>query len=195
MGTPATDLLLDDILSLQLTIGWAGEGRCTPPRLGWWDTDLVDDAGGGDFLARLLPQTHVWAALEATRDAARRIDARARAKMAEPDRMRTLFFLGYELNEQLDDRLAALKRGAGDAPNPAPPAAVLPFLFPPTAAFDRSALTKVLHCPDAAFAVVPGGRHMKSPLPDAPDKAIRRLAGALLPFTEQYPLPFYLLGA
>jgi hypothetical protein len=30
------------ILALQFTIAWAGEGRCVPPRLGWWQTDLVD---------------------------------------------------------------------------------------------------------------------------------------------------------
>ena len=46
---------LDAILGVQLTIAWAGEGRCSPRRLGWWETDLIDEAGGGDFFARLLP--------------------------------------------------------------------------------------------------------------------------------------------
>lgn len=55
----------DQILALQFTIAWAGEGRSQPKRLGWWDTDLVDEAGGGDFFARLAPRTHAWAALEA----------------------------------------------------------------------------------------------------------------------------------
>ena len=26
------------------SVAWAGEGRCSPRRLGWWDTDLVDEA-------------------------------------------------------------------------------------------------------------------------------------------------------
>lgn len=45
----------DFILALQFTVAWAGEGRSQPKRLGWWDTDLIDEAGGGDFLARLTP--------------------------------------------------------------------------------------------------------------------------------------------
>src|SRR3990167_3395844 len=101
---------LDTILALQFTIAWAGEGRCQPKRLGWWDTDLIDDAGGGDLLRRLAPRTHAWASLEAAREAARRVDEKARKKMADPDAMRTLFFLGFDLDEQLNDRLAALKR-------------------------------------------------------------------------------------
>ncbi len=33
---------LDEVLALQVTIAWAGEGLWSPPRLGWWRTDLVD---------------------------------------------------------------------------------------------------------------------------------------------------------
>ena len=112
MMAALTDNDLDAILAIQFTIAWAGEGRCQPRRLGWWETDLIDDAGGGDLFARLLPQTHAWASLEAVREAARRTDAKARARMADPDKMRTLFFLGFEVDEQLGDRSAALKRGS-----------------------------------------------------------------------------------
>ena len=93
----------------------------------WWETDLIDEAGGGDFLARLLPQTHKWAALEAVREAARRTDAKACAKMADPDKMRTLFFLGFEVDEQLGDRFAAGKRSGLF------PADALPLPLPLTA--------------------------------------------------------------
>lgn len=93
--TPISDETLDAILALQLTVAWAGEGRCTPRRLGWWDTDLIDEAGGGDLLARLLPKTHAWASLEAVREAARRTDAKARGRMADPDKMRSLHFLRF----------------------------------------------------------------------------------------------------
>lgn len=34
---------LDRILALQFTVAWAGEGRCQPKRLGWWETDLIDE--------------------------------------------------------------------------------------------------------------------------------------------------------
>ena len=122
------DATLDAILAMQVTVAWAGEGRCSPRRLGWWDTDLIDEAGGGDFFARLLPQTHAWASLEAVREAARRVDAKARGKMADPDKMRTLFFLGFEIDEQLGDRPAAHNRWGR------PPADALPVTVQLTAA-------------------------------------------------------------
>ena len=188
MPAPLTDAALDVILALQFTVAWAGEGRCSPRRLGWWDTDLIDDAGGGDLLIRLLPQTHAWASLEAVREAARQADARARGKMADPDNVRSLFFLGFEFDEQLNDRLASLKR-AGQAPE-----AALKLPLPLTADFAADKLVAALHGGDAsAFTVVPGARQLKSPKPDAPDVMVARLAAALAPLTEQYPLPFYKL--
>jgi 3',5'-cyclic AMP phosphodiesterase CpdA len=185
MTAPVADKALDQILATQLTVAWAGEGRCSPRRLAWWDTDLIDDAGGGDFLARLLPQTHAWASLEAVREAARRTDARARGKMADPDKMRTLFFLGFEIDEQIGDRLALLKREGRK------PAEALPLPLPLTADFSKEKLVAALHGGDAVFTVVPGGRQMKGKIPDAPDAVVGRLAAALVPLADQYPLPFY----
>jgi len=187
MGMPLADTTLDAILATQLTIAWAGEGRCSPRRLGWWDTDLIDEAGGGDFLARLLPHTHAWASLEAVREAARRVDAKARAKMADPDKMRTLFFLGFEVDEQLGDRLAAHKRSGRV------PADALPLTVPLTAEFAKDKLASSLHGGDVAFATVPHGRQLKGKVPDAPDALVNRLAAALVPFADQYPLPFFKL--
>jgi hypothetical protein len=114
---------LDEVLAVQFLVSWAGEKRSKPPRFGWWDTDLIDEAGGGDLLARLAPRTHAWAALEAVREAARRVDTKARERHGEPDRLRTIFFLGFELDEKLGDRLAAHKRAA------LLPADVLPLPF------------------------------------------------------------------
>ncbi len=185
MVTLSTDQTLDAILAIQFTVAWAGEGRCSPKRLGWWDTDLIDEAGGGDFLARLLPQTHAWASLEAVREAARRVDARARAKMADPDKMRTLFFLGFELDERLGDRLAFLKRAGR------PPAEALTLPLPLTAKLPKDELVGFLQSGDAAFTIVPGGRQLKGAVPEQPDAMVRRLAAALVPLAEAYPLPFY----
>jgi hypothetical protein len=185
MSPPVNDATLDAILAVQLMIGWAGEGRCSPRRLGWWETDLIDEAGGGDFFKRLLPQTHLWASLEAVREAGRRVDAKARSKMADPDKMRSLFFLGFELDEQLGDRLGALKRG-GSRPSEA-----LPLALPLTADFSKEKLVGELQSVDASFTVVPGGRQLKGARPDAPDVMVRRLAAALAPLVDQYPLPFY----
>src|SRR6187455_1033423 len=52
---------LDEILSLQLAVAWAGEAAGEPARLGWWKSDLVDGEGGGDLFARLVPRTAKWA--------------------------------------------------------------------------------------------------------------------------------------
>ncbi len=186
MSTPIPDETLDAILAMQLTIAWAGEGRCSPKRLGWWDTDLIDDAGGGDFFARLLPQTHAWASLEAVREAARRTDAKARGKMADPDKMRSLYFLGFEVDEQLGDRLAAHKRSGKK------PAEVLPLPLPLTAEFSKDKLVATLQG-DVPFATVPNGRQLKGQRPEAPDALVKRLAAALVPLAEQYPLPFFKL--
>lgn len=186
MSTPIPDETLDAILAMQLTIAWAGEGRCSPKRLGWWDTDLIDDAGGGDFFARLLPQTHAWASLEAVREAARRTDAKARGKMADPDKMRSLYFLGFEVDEQLGDRLVAHKRSGKK------PAEALPLPLPLTAEFSKDKLVATLQG-DGPFTTVPNGRQLKGQRPEAPDALVKRLAAALVPLAEQYPLPFFKL--
>lgn len=176
---------LDIVLAYQFAVAWAGEGRSEPRRLGWWDTDLIDDAGGGDFLARLAQRTHAWASFEGTREAARRVDEKARRKMADPDAMRTLFFLGFDLDERVADRLSALKR-EGKAP-----ADVLPFPFA-TSAFSKDSIAAALTKSGAEqHTVVPGGRQLRGTAPGEPEVLIRRLAAGLVPFGEQYPLPFF----
>ena len=103
---------LDTILALQLTIGWAGEKAAEPQRLGWWDTDLTDEMAGGDLFSRLLPKTAAWAGLELARQAALRADHSARAKLANPDTVWTLFHFGFELDEEIQDRLEHHRRHA-----------------------------------------------------------------------------------
>ncbi|RYG67391.1 BREX-6 system BrxE protein [bacterium] len=183
-NAPPADAL-DKILAYQFTVAWAGEGRSEPRRLGYWDTDLVDKEGGGDLLSRLLPRTHPWASLEAVREAARRVDAKARMKLAAPDQVRTLFFLGFQIDEALDDRIAALKR------QEAAPADALAFPMRLDAAFSREALADKLRGGSESPKVVPGGRELKGAAPADAVKLIERLAAALVPFSEQYPMPFF----
>jgi hypothetical protein len=76
---------------------------------------MVSEFGGHALFARLTPRTAQWAALEVAREAARRTDAAARAKDANPDRLRSLFSLGFAVDEQLADRLALHKR-SGEPP-------------------------------------------------------------------------------
>jgi len=185
-----TDSVLDKILAIQLTVAWAGEGQCEPKRLGWWQTDLIDDLGGGDFLQRLLPKTHAWASLEAVREAARRADAKARGKMANPDAVRSIYFLGFELDEQLSDRLAALKRAGASSGKKPSEALELPLEL--SADFDRARLAEILTSQGPEkFRKEPTGRKLAGPPPEEPNELVRRLAAALVPLIDDYPLPYY----
>lgn len=179
---------LDSVLATQVFVAWAGEGKSKPRRFGWWDTDLVDENGGGDLMARLAPRTHEWAALEAVREAARRVDAKAKGKHGDSDSIRTIFFLGFELDEKLNDRLAFHKRAGR------PPADVLPLprSFKMGSDFPSGLVIAALapDKPPAFEKVPPTGRELKVPLPSALGDLVRTLAAALVPPADEYPMPF-----
>ena len=182
----ATDSDLDVILALQLTVAWAGEALCRPPRLGWWRTDLVDEAGGGDLFARLTPRLHRWSALEAARETARRVDEQSRREVADPEKVRTLFHLGFRMDERLETRLSILKGSA------APPEQVLPLppdLKPGLSRESLAVVVTALH-PGVKYAAVLGGREIFGPAIQEPVTFARQLAAALVPFAERYPMPF-----
>jgi hypothetical protein len=186
MGLHVPPDILDNILALQIAVAWAGEGACEPPRLGWWQTDLIDQEGGGDLLVRLLPKTHRWASLEAVRQCAIQVDRRKRLEMAHPDDVRTLFFWGFSLDERLADRLQDLKQH-GDAPEN-----VLAFPFALAADFSESDFeTAIAPTPQKNFTVAPQGRQMKGTMPESYDQCACELAAALFPLASDYPMPFY----
>ncbi len=178
---------IDAILAVQLIVAWAGESREHTKRLGWWQTDLVDATGGGDFMARLLPRTHAWASLEAVREAARRVDEQGRRGMAEPDQVRSLYFLGFDIDERLSERLAEHKR-SGVAPAQALP---LPQALDAPFSAERFSESLLAQGKAPGFDVVPGGRQLEGAMPGDLDVAVRNLAAALVPPPERYPLPFY----
>lgn len=186
MRAERLNAVADRILEVQLSIAWAGEALAEPPRLGWWRTDLVDEAGGGDFLKRLVPRTYAWAGLELAREAARRVDEQTRMKMADRDAIRTMFHLGFDWDERIGERLGEHK-ASGIAPQEA-----LPALFAGDR-FDERKLADWIRSleGEGAHTVAPGGRQLKGKPPDDPDRLVRNLAAALLPFPEAYPLPFY----
>lgn len=187
MATSISTSTLDTILAVQLTVAWAGESREQTKRLGWWQTDLVDAKGGGDFMVRLLPRTHAWASLEAVREAARRVDEQGRRGMADRDQLRSLYFLGFDVDERLSERLAEHKR-SGVAP-----AQALPLPQALDASFSAERFTESLRAQGKApgFDVVPSGRQLEGPMPEGLEAAVRNLAAALVPPPERYPLPFY----
>ena len=182
----AADHDLDQILTLQLTVAWAGEALCQPFRLGWWRTDLVDEAGGGDLFARLTPRLQRWSALEAALETARRVDEQRRREVADPGKVHTLFHLGFHLDERLGTRLSGLKASE------APPGQALPFPLDLKAAFSPDSLAAVLRglFPGVKYAAVLGGREVKGAVLSEPVTLARQLAAALVPFAERYPMPF-----
>lgn len=180
---------LDEILSLQLLVAWAGEGATDPPRLGWWRTSMVEEFGGEDLFQRLMPHTYRWAVLEAVREAAKRVDARNREATADADQLVSLFRLGFTLDEQLDDRLRALKR-TGE-----PPQAALPGLEQVGSDWDKDGFARWLSAFEGGdHTNTPSGRRLKAALPASPVEAARALCAALLPLSEAYPAPYFRLG-
>lgn len=178
--------ILDLILSFQMIVAWAGEGLSEPPRLGWWRTDMVDKQGGGYLLEELVPRTHQWASLEAAWRAAIQADRQKRQDMAKPDAVRTLFFWGFSVDEQLADRLREHKQSQ------ACPAQVLPLRMDIEKAFNPEAFEIALRIDSMPqYKVVPSGRQITEPMLGGHGGCAEKLMAALLPLTDHYPMPFY----
>lgn len=175
---------LDDILALQLSVAWAGEAAGQPPRLGWWQTDLIDPEGGGDLFTRLIPRTAAWAGFELAREAARRVEVAALERVAKRDELWTLFHLGFFVDEQLHDRLAYHRRHQHT------PARAFGARLAVSRAWDAGAFAAHLEQGGKPqIEVTPSGRRVKA-RPDSAVAAAPLLAAALFPFEAHYPLPF-----
>ena len=174
---------LDEILALQLTVAWAGEAAGDPKRLGWWRTDLVDREGGGDLFARLTPRTGVWASLALVRAAARRVDSTARESVAHGDALWTPFHFGFDIDEQLDDRMAYHRSHERS------PAEVLGSRYLVERPWSKAGLEVLLKALGApAVTETPAGRQITTSVV-APAHAASLLFAALLPLGATYPLP------
>lgn len=177
---------LDAILTCQLAVAWAGESGDDEPRLRWWETDMVSKYGGLALFEQLTPRSAHWAALEAAREAARRVDDKARSKDADPDRLLSLFRLGAALDELLHDRLLEHKRQGR------PVQEALPGLAALMTAWDRDAFARWAKQGDKPNVVNdPSGRRLTGAPPADRLEVVRRLAHALLPLADAYPFPHY----
>lgn len=179
---------IDELLSAQLIIAWAGEsGGDDERRLGWWRSDLISEFGGQDLLERLLPHTWRWAMFQAVREAARRHDEKIRAADHNPDRLQSLFSLGFEIEERTDERLQDFKR-SGKTPEECLPElkAVL------DAGWSRDAFANwVARRGKVDYTVQPAGRRLKGKMPESLSDTTSRLIAALAPIDEAYPMPHF----
>jgi hypothetical protein len=180
---------LDRILTAQLAIAWAGEGG-EEPRLGWWRSDLTSEFGGEDLFQRLLPRTWRWATLQGAREAARRRDAEARRKDHDPDSLLSLFRLGFEIDERLDERFQELKTSGKN------PVEALPSLS--TVVGDRWHREKfagwVSTHGNVDVVTTPAGRRLKGEPPESLGLLVQKLVAALAPLGDDYPLPHFRRG-
>lgn len=179
---------IDFILTAQIAIAWAGESG-EEPRLSWWRTDLVSEFGGEDLFKRLLPHSWRWAVLQGVREAARRHDANLRAKDHNPDRLLSLFNLGFELDERVEERLQDLKR-AGGAPTEALPG-LAEVLEPDWSQSSFTEWAKAQAHAKADYTAAPVGRRINNAPPSSPETMVSQLVTALLPLGDEYPLPHF----
>ncbi|HEY5962234.1 MAG TPA: BREX-6 system BrxE protein [Polyangiaceae bacterium] len=176
--------VLDEILALQLTVAWAGESAGDPKRLNWWKSDLVDAEGGGDLFVRLAPKTAAWASLALVRKAAMRVDEAAREKLAQGDRVWTLFHFGFAMDELLSDRIVWHRNHASV------PQEILGARFLVGSAWSKQSFETMLSAlGKPKLTVTPSGRQLAG-VANSPADAARLLAAAMLPLTSDYPLPF-----
>ena len=180
---------LDRILLLQLAIAWAGETITDPPRLGWWRTEMCDEFGGEDLLKRLTPKTWQWAVVESARAAAKRVDERARNRADDPDHLLTLYRLGFEADEQLDERLLELKQSGVS------PAEAFPAFAELRADWSSERIAAWLgEHGEPGYSATATGRRLKGRVPKDLSEAAKKLAAALLPLEKDYVLPHFRLG-
>jgi hypothetical protein len=187
--SPIPQSELDRVLVAQLALAWAGESG-EEPRLGWWRSDLTSEFGGEDLFRRLLPRTWRWATLQGAREAARRKDAEAREKDHDPDRILSLFRLGFEVDERLDERFQELKSSGKE------PLEALPELGEAVSdSWQPERFSGWLSAHGQTDVVTaPVGRRLKGVPPASLELLVRNLLSAFSPLGDEYPLPHYRRG-
>lgn len=171
---------LDDLLTVQLNLAWAGEHDCDPPRRGWWRANLSEPANGGYFVKALAPRTWAWSSLAALREAGRRADIAAAGTDRRADRFTGIFRIAPKVDRRLDERLDDL-RASGRAPHDALP----DLLFRLTdddndSAFDEGLFEGWLDTLPAASATqTPTGLRLVGDAPRDPVLRVHKLARLL----------------
>lgn len=181
---------IDLLLSAQLIVAWAGEkGDPEEPasqRLGWWQTNLVGEGAEYD-LKELLPNTWRWAMLQAVRHAAKIHDASVRAKDHDPDRLLTLYSLGFEIDEKVDERLVQFKQNSKAIEEVLPDVA---SMINAGWSLDRFTSWVAKHGKEST-TTVPAGRRLKGQPPEQIQTLLGKLIAGLAPLGDTYPMPHF----
>lgn len=180
---PMSDI--DTALTAQLVVAWAGE-EGEDRRLGWWRSDLASEYGGEDLFRRMMPSTWRWASLQGAREAGRRVDTELRQRDHEPDRIVSLFSMGFELDERIEERLAELKRSGRTPVHALPGLAITDDGWQAESFWDWVAGHGA-----ASGAVSPIGRQLGRNVPATLGQRVRDLVAGLAPTGDSYPLPHF----
>ncbi len=176
---------LDFALTAQIAVAWAGE-RGEEPRLGWWNSDYASLDGGFDLFGRLMSRSMLWTSYQAARETARRVDAEMRRRDSNPDRVISLYSLGFELDEKLEDRLRDLRRTGLEPHQCLSALADIRMEWP----WDRGRFAAWLSGQGTAdISTTPVGRRLSLEPTASLDTLIRALLAGLLPLGDTYPLP------
>jgi len=181
---------IDSLLTAQLIVAWAGEKGdsedTSSQRLGWWQTNIVGEGAEYD-LKELLPNTWRWAMLQTVRHAAKIHDASVRAKDHDPDRLLTLYSLGFEIDEKVDERLVQFKQNSRPLEDVLP---VVASMINTGWSLERFTIWAEKHGKESSTAV-PAGRRLKGQPPEQINVLLGRLIAGLAPIAETYPMPHF----
>lgn len=186
MPAPIPTSTLDLILTAQFAVAWAGEGG-ESPRLAWWRTDMVSEFGGADLFQRIAPSSWRWAVLQAARTAAQRADRAARQRLDDADKVLTLFFQGFEVDEHIEERLQELKRLYAEPERGLPGLRAVVSEEWNRAAFE--AWVRAGGEPESTATST--GRLLKGAAPASLDLRFQKLVSVLQPLGSEYPLPYF----
>lgn len=184
-----TEDVLNKILAIQFAVSWAGESG-DEPRLSWWETEVMSEYGGYDNLKRLTPHSALWLGFKTIREAARRVDAELRQKAKQ--QVFTLYHLGFELDEQIDQHLNECIHNKVDITK------VLDHVSwlkdPVRQEWNCEVFTKWLQEATAekiATQQESVGRRLVGDMPEDVMDCVYKLLKGLLPIEENYSLPHY----
>ena len=141
-------------------------------------------------MKELLPNTWQWAMLQSVRYAAKLHDAAVREKDHNPDRLLTLYSMGFEIDEKVDERLIQLKQRSSELSDVLPEVAAL--LEGGWSADEFHLWIKKRG--KEPFTAVPAGRRLKGTPPEELSQITNRLVAGLAQKSDSYPMPHFRRG-